>query len=480
MTSVEAQIDYARQRPEAFLALCMGKTPSGLQKEMISHALNDTRWYAELPRGHAKTSTFAHLAAWWIGVRPNTRIKVIAQTDEHASATTKFIREIVKSSAFKACFPHVRLKSSETGVTAWSVTTPGMKMRRDPTVQGMGIFGRTGGRADVMWLDDICDLRNSVLQPALRSQVKEAYANIWLPMLDPSATHEPRLWRTATPFHTDDLTAEWRRECIHNGTLLRRPCMGLESPWGEVFTEDVLRRARDEMGALAYARAYELVPLSSDLLIFRPEWFGYYPPDQLPSNTRTIAGIDWGYGKAQQSRNDPDYSVCIIGEIDHNRNLYITEMLRVRESFPVFAKQAAELLNRRGVSVVLAEANGTQKGIFDQFALMTNQPMMAMERTKDKHIRAAGSQPFVQSGKLKFPTDQDGKVIPVFQSVIDELLSFPAGAHDDCVDVIVDMCSEAVRGSLGAADKQRLKEPQDAINRIFSAREPKGGKAFFS
>jgi hypothetical protein len=396
MPSVEEQIEYARTRPEAFLALCMGRTPSDLQREMMSHALKHLRWYAELPRGHAKTSTLAHLTAWWIGVRPSTRFKIIAQTDEHASATTKFIRDIVKSPAFQACFPHVRMKSREEGVTSWSVDAPGMPMRRDPTVQGVGIFGRTGGRADVLWLDDICDLRNSVLQPSLRAQVKEAYSNIWLPMLDPSATHEPRLWRTATPFHTDDLTADWRRECEPDNRLMRRPCRGLDSPWGDVFTPDVLERARNEMGAMAYARAYELVPLSSDLLIYRPEWFGYYRPDGLPKVTRTIAAIDWGYGKREQDRDDPDYSVCIIGEVDSYRDLYLTDILRVRESFPVFAKQAAGFCERRGVSVVLAEANGTQKGIFDQFAQLTSQPMMPMERTRDKHIRAAGSQPFVQ------------------------------------------------------------------------------------
>ena len=74
---------------------------------------------------------------------------------------------------------------------AWSVLAPGVTARRDPSVQASGIFGRTGGRADIIWLDDVCDLRNAVLQPALRQQVKESVANIWLPMLDPTAAHPP-------------------------------------------------------------------------------------------------------------------------------------------------------------------------------------------------------------------------------------------------------------------------------------------------
>ena len=461
-------VQAARESPAAFVALCLGKPVSGLQRDLLTHALSNLSWYAELPRGHAKTSTLSYLTAWWLGVRPDTRFKIVSQNDEAATGTTRFIRDIVRSPAFRAVFPEVRLADGVDTVTAWSVTAAGMPSRRDPSVQGSGVFGRTGGRADVIWLDDICDLRNAVLQPTLRAQVKEAVANIWLPMLDPAATHPSRVWRTATPFHTDDITAEWRRSHEADQTLLRRPCEGVRSPWNEVFTPDILSAKRTEMGPMAYARAYELVPLSSDLLVFRAEWFGYY--QQLPTVTRTIAAVDWGYGRKAQDRDDPDYSVCIVGEIDSNRDLYLTDILRIREPFPEFARQAAALLRRRGASVVLAEANGPQKGIFDQFRELTSQPMLAVERTTDKHIRAAGSQPFVQQGKLRFPTDEGGRVALAFQPVIDELLAFPAGAHDDTVDCIVDMCGEAVRGTLSTSDMRvsRIERP-DAIGRMFKS-----------
>lgn len=468
----------ARENPAAFIALCLGKPVSSLQREMLHHAMTHLSWYAELPRGHAKTSTNSYLAAWWLGVRPETRFKYVSQNDEAASATTRFIREIIRSAAFRATFPSVRLKSGEDTVMSWSVTAPGIAPRRDPSMQGSGVFGRTGGRADVIWFDDICDLRNSVLQPSLRSQVKEAVANIWMPMLDPSASHPSRIWRSATPFHTDDMTSDWRRMHEADSSLLRRPCEGDESPWPEVFTADVLRSKRAEIGAMAYARAYELIPLSSDLLVFRAEWLGYYKSGAKPRTTRTIAAIDWGYGRKAQERDDPDYSVCIVGEIDSDKRLYLTDVLRIRESFPVFSRLAAELCERRGVSVVLAEANGPQKGIFDQFTTMTKQPTLAVERASDKHIRAAGAQPFVQSGRLMFPTDASGAILPAFQPVVDEMLSFPAGSHDDTVDVVVDLCQETVRGSLSVADVnvKRIEKP-DAIGRLFKANAPR--KPFF-
>jgi len=478
-TSPAEAVRAARESPAAFVALCLAKPVSGLQRELLTHALTNLSWYAELPRGHAKTSTLSYLAAWWLGVRPDARIKVVSQNDEAATGTTRFIRDIVRSPVFRAVFPEVSLKEGEDTVTAWSVTAAGMPSRRDPSVQGSGVFGRTGGRADVIWLDDICDLRNAVLQPTLRAQVKEAVANIWLPMLDPAATYPSRVWRTATPFHTDDITADWRRAHDEDGTLLRRPCRGEESPWGDVFTPAILAAKRAEMGAMAYARAYELVPLSSDLLVFRAEWLGHYRAGSQPRTTRTVAAVDWGYGRKAQDRDDPDYSVCIVGEIDSERRLHLTDILRIREPFPVFARQAAALLERRGVSVVLAEANGPQKGIFDQFAELTRQPLVAVERVTDKHYRAAGAQPFVQGGKLLFPTDEGGRILPAFQPVVDEMLAFPAGSHDDTVDCVVDLCAEAVRGSLSTADlKPSRFEKPDAIGRLFGAKSPR--RPFFA
>jgi predicted phage terminase large subunit-like protein len=470
----EEAVKAARENPAAFVALCLGRPVSALQRDFLCHAIENGSWYAELPRGHAKTSTGAYLLAWWLGVRPETRFKYISQNDEAAAATTRFVREIVRSQAFQAVFPKVRLKPGEDTVTAWSVTAPGLPARRDPSVQGAGIFGRTGGRADILWFDDICDLRNSVLQPALRDQVKEAVANIWMPMLDPSAQHPSRVWRTATPFHTDDQTADWRKTHAADGSLFRRPCRGTDSPWPEVFTPKVLSDRRNELGPMAYARAYELVPLSSDLLVFRPEWVRYYRAGERPTVSRVVAAVDWGYGRKAQERDDPDFSVCLVGEVDQDRNLYLTDILRVREAFPEFAKLAAALLSRRGASVVLAEANGPQKGIFDQFVTMTSQPMVAVERATDKHIRAAGAQPFVAGGKLLFPTDERGSVLPQFQPVLDEMMSFPAGSHDDTVDTVVDLCGEATRGSLTRGDMnvKRIERP-DAIGRLFGATKPK-------
>lgn len=480
----EQAINEARRNPLAFNALIMGRPIGAMHARLISYLIDNKDCYAELPRGHGKTTTGALVISWLLGHYPSLRIKIVGSTDPESAKTAGMIREIVESDRYKAVFPHIRIRKGDTSKANWRLTLA-TRGNRDPTVEALGIMGRAGGRFDILWTDDISDLRNAVLIPAERAKVKEAYYSNWMPMRDIASTgpFKPRVWNTATPYHTDDITADLRRVHAESETMLRLPCVvdnGLRvSPWSEVFRHEELTEQYRKMGAMAYGRAYELVPLSSDLLIFRPEWFGYYRSDQVPNITRTIAAIDWGYGKQQQSGSQPDYSVCIVGEVDSNKDLYLTDCLRVRETFPSFARMAKELLERRGVSVVLAEGNGPQRGIYDQFRTITNFPMISVERTKDKHIRAAAVQPFVQDGKLKFPTDSDGRMLSAFQPVFEEMVSFPAAAHDDTVDVVSDLCSEAVRGSLSRADSQvsRFEKP-DALSQMFGARSPR--RPFFA
>lgn len=441
--AVRKAIEEARRNPAAFTALLAGLTLPSLHRRILGHALTHRSWYAEIPRGHGKTTIGTYLAAWWIGARPSTRIKIVSQNDDAASATSSYIRRIVQSPLYRAVFPHITLGDDDR-VMSWSVAYPGATPRRDPSVQASGVFGRTGGRADLLWLDDICDLRNAILQPALRGQLREAVANIWMPMLDPTQPNPPRVWRTATPWHTDDITADWRRSHGDDGSLLRCPVRGMESPWAEVFTPDLLRERRTEMGPVAFARAYELEPLSSDTMIFRPEWLRVWDAIMDRSAvSQTIAAIDWGYGQREQTGGDSDYSVCIVADITITRDIVVTDMIRSRDPFPIFAASSSALIERRRCNMVLAEANGPQRGIFDAFATQCPAPAHPVERTKDKLLRAAAAQPSVEQGKLILPGDQSGRVLDPFRPIHDEMVGFPVGAHDDTVDCIVDLIEYA-------------------------------------
>lgn len=439
----DEQTIYAlgRECPDTFAEL-LGFTQSSVHTDMQMHLTRFGNAAIGLPRGHGKSVQCAIREAWEIGRNPCIRIKHVGQTVAKAQEQIRMVVQIMRSEIYRQVFPEIRLnKPAPQDEGSNELLVRNNSMHKDATMQAVNIFGRAGGRCDLLVGDDVCDLKNSVLVPAERSKVKEAWKNNWLPMRDFSAG-TPRTWRFFTPYHTDDLTSEWKQSASQDGSLFWRPCRGFESPWPEVFTTDVLESQRREMGPLGYARAYELVPVSDDALIFRPEWLeaGYYPvdpPDSARNSGRIVAAIDWAFTEKRGERGD--YSVCIIALIDRDANVWVLECLRIQATFPEFMRRAVDACERLSVSVILAEGNGPQAGLCQQLATVTRIPIQRLTRTKDKVVRASEAQPMVEQGRLRLRCRADGRIEPTQEPIRDEMVAFPAAEHDDTVDAVVDL-----------------------------------------
>jgi predicted phage terminase large subunit-like protein len=435
-----AIIDAARRCPDTF-AEVMGFAPAPIHTRVQQFLSDHPDASIGMPRGHGKSVQLALREAWEIGINPSIRIKHIAQIDDKACEQIRFVTNIMRDSRYQLVFPHIEIVQS----TASGILVKRPRAGRDLTMQACGIFGRAGGRADILVGDDVCDLKNSVLVPAERSKVKEAWYNNWLPMRA-FADGEPRTWRAFTPYHNDDLTADWKRMATEDGSLFWKPCHGNVSPWPEVWTPERLDSQRREMGSLAYARAYELIPLDADTLIFRSEWLedGYYiqdPPDSAWTSGRVVAAIDWAF--SEKSGNKGDYSVCVIGLAESNGNVWVLECLRVKATFPEFVRRAIAACERLRVSQIIAEGNGPQAGLCQQLAQMTKIPVMRLNRTKDKVSRASAAQPMVEQRRLKLRCLPDGRLESSMEPIRDEMIAFPAAEHDDSVDAVVDLLEHA-------------------------------------
>ena len=449
-----------RSSPNLFAAFITGRKQGRIHVRMQKHWTTHRDSYVEVPRGHGKTVQMALRTAFDIGNTPSIRIKYIQQTDPEAVKTSKMVRAIVGSPRFRWVFPSVNLRRGETASGAWSVDFPGGGIQRDPTFEARGIFGRAGGRWDLIVADDICDLRNAVQQATLREQVKEAWANTWLPMADESADVRPCLRKVGTCYHVDDITADWRRKHGPDGSLLRCPCIGTEeSPWPEVITPELLAERRADWGPVAYARAMLLEPVSSEVLIFPSEWLDaalYEPPmptAEGPSNTIRVAALDFAFTEKRLGDGNPDYSVCLIGDRRGDGHLFATGLFRARLTYPEFRDRAIDWMKEAGVRYAYAEGNGPQMGLVQDFNRHAPFPVVGVPRATDKVTRAAEIQPFVMSGRYHLPAVRANGRLTVradFQSHYDEVTTFPAGDHDDTVDTMIDLINAAA--TLGWAE----------------------------
>lgn len=158
------------------------------------------------PWGHGKTEQVViGRTLHYLGQNCNYRIFVVCNTDDNAKSRVASIsRYILEDKDYHKLYPNVvpaklgdwtkhkiiverESKSKDGSVEAWGVTTSG-----------------TGSRCDILLVDDPVDLRNAVLNPALREQVKDSFKNVWLSRLSPDGF----CIYIATIWHQDDLTSE--------------------------------------------------------------------------------------------------------------------------------------------------------------------------------------------------------------------------------------------------------------------------------
>ena len=158
------------------------------------------------PWGHGKTEqVIVGRTLQFLGENCNYRIFIVCNTDDNAKSRVSSIsRYILKDEDYHKLFPDVKpadkddwskhklivereSKSKDGSVEAWGVTTSG-----------------TGSRCDILLVDDPVDLRNAILNPALREQVKDSFKNVWLSRLSPDGI----CIYIATIWHQDDLTSE--------------------------------------------------------------------------------------------------------------------------------------------------------------------------------------------------------------------------------------------------------------------------------
>lgn len=404
----------------------MGVKQAALHRDMQALWDRERDSFASIPRGFGKTVQGVASIAYDIGRNPDIRVKYVQQNDNEASKTVGLIQRTLESEAYQRVFPHIKPDRRSWGKLAFMVQRN--KAMRDPTVEASGIFGRAGGRYDLLVGDDICDLQNSIQQPAQRERVKEAWSNTWLPMADMSAPEPPRVRACGTPWHVDDIMAVWKKYYT-GSSILWAPCIGFESPWPEVFTPAALEAKKAKGGSIAYARAYLLQPLSDDDTPIKAQWIRFARPGSVASMTR-YCGFDLAY----TDKTSSDFSVFADVGLDVDGSIYLLRLLRMKAAYPEVKRAAMAFLQGVQWAEMRGLAGGAEIGIMDDLTRGLGFPVSTSEKGS-KYERASRAAVLFEAGRVNMP-GADGLPDPEWKIAFDELTQFPVAAHDDCLDAI--------------------------------------------
>lgn len=262
----------------------------------IQYALeNYSKVLIEISRESGKTTQVLGSLLYELGKNPNILVKIISASDAVAIKRVMAIKSHIETNkALKGIFPDLKPAVNQYNIKEqWGSTR--LTIKRDiidinHTVQGSGILSSgVGDRADLVIFDDPCDLRNSLLFPALRDNVIDSYENVWVPLLGNTG----RQWYLATPWHKNDLTSvlkkRWENDptaCViqfHVGQIIvidsKGKVVSVEETddkflpiWEEQWNREQLIQRHSDIGSRSYDRAYRCMPMSDEDTIFNASW----------------------------------------------------------------------------------------------------------------------------------------------------------------------------------------------------------------
>ena len=266
----EKAVRLARTSPDRMLEYIFGYANTWFHREW--HTFMDENQYglvlAMRAAGKSECITVGR-TLFELGKNPDIRIKIVTETDELAAKLLgRIAATIIKNERYKEVFPN----ASPSNIGSWNrhqITVTREIDHKDPTVEACSVMSASqGGRADLICFDDICGPRNTLYQPSMREQVKEAFYSNWLNMLDgPTA----RWYMTATPWHINDLISEIRQN--RSIPKAKEVWVGdnFESPWPERYPDSYFKERLAILKLKHYNRAYRGVAISDEEKWINPQ-----------------------------------------------------------------------------------------------------------------------------------------------------------------------------------------------------------------
>lgn len=262
-----------------------------------------------------------------------------------------------------------------------------------------------------------------------------------------------------TRWNTDDLAGRiLSSEDGPNWTVIRLPAEAeQDDPMGRALGE-ALCPERFDLAALAnrrlvlgrsYEALYQQNPVPREGAIFKRSTFRYYKPFHggdgalldmwpVPWSTCRLFGVA---DLACSQKKLADYTALFVFADDRRGNLILVDHVRERIEGPDLVKRMKALSAKWDGCYWLVESQGFQLTIAQQ-GRREGLAMRELTRPKgdDKVSRAMAAAVRFEGRTVWFPMGDS--FMPILE---EELLTFPAGAHDDMVDVISDACAEMGR-----------------------------------
>lgn len=378
-----------------------------------------------MPPRHGKSEFCSHwLPAWHLLMYPSKNIILSSYSSHFAADWGRKVRATIEE--FGELYG-VRLDSRSTAADRFNTENGGEMI-------SVGIGGSITGRgADLLIIDDPVKTIEEALSKNQRDKVWEWFRAVAYTRLEPNA----HIILIMTRWHEDDLAGRILERDSANWNIINFPAIAGqndllgrsegEALWPARFPTESLERIKTVVGSSIFSALYQQNPTPLEGEIFKAVWFDNKIRSETPSMTRVVMYCDL----AASEKETADYTAIAVLGIDAESNIWILDVRRERLNWSAVKNMILSEAEMFDPIVIGVESVGIQAALVNDVAsFINNYRVVGCSVKKDKVARAL---PFVskcEAGKVFIRKGRFNNVL------IDELIMFPRGSHDDQVDAI--------------------------------------------
>jgi predicted phage terminase large subunit-like protein len=419
-----------------------------------------------MPPRHGKSELASiRFPAWHLGHNPTHEIINVGYNLELPMKFSRKVREVMRDPQYRAIFPDTQLDPDSQSVEAWNTTKGG-----GFTAAGVG-GGITGKGAHILIIDDPIKNQEEADSILVRDKLWDWYQSTAYTRLAPGGgvlvietwwNDDDLAGRLQQAMSTDDsadqfeivrypaLSEAWEYRDEDTGEILRfdepppalEPNQTLLRPKDTCLHEDrypteALKRIRANLQPRIWSALYQQNPVPDEGMYFKKEYFRYQRALPSPNGLRIYTAWDFAIGEKQQN----DWTVGATVLQDETDTIYVLEIFRMKgDSFQIVEAMLDVALRWGSIPTVDYLVGAEDGQIWRAIEPLLKKrmgerrqypPYEVMRPMTDKLARARPLQGRMQQGRVVFPEGA-----PWLGQAEQELLRFPAGAHDDVVDAL--------------------------------------------
>ena len=381
-----------------------------------------------LPPGSAKSTYGSILFPPWYMQRASGNVLAASHTTELAEKWGRKVRNSVNEHSIEL---GISCAADNQSAGRWALTT-GIEYY----AAGVGT-GIAGFRAKLGLIDDPIRSRQDADSELIRDRIWDWYINDFRTRLVPGAAEI----LIQTRWHEDDLAGralqhgDWKVISLpaiaeENDQLGRKPGQAL---WAddEYGYGAQIEQIRATTPARTWSALYQQRPAPEDGDYFKADWLRPYEKAPALDTMRVYGASDYAVTK-----DGGDWTCHVVVGIDPEGRMYLLDLWRKQASSDIWVEAFCDLV-KQWKPIGWAEEHGQIKsgvGPFLEKRQRERQTYVTREQFPtrgDKAVRAQSIRGRMALEGLYVPHGA-----PWYPGLRSELLSFPAGKHDDQVDAL--------------------------------------------